>query len=73
MFGAEFIDFCYNSNLCFIDREKLPPDDLTFVSQAHSTTSWLDHCVTTISSQSITSNILIIVNIVKHLKLRKSG
>ena len=56
MFGAELIDFCNNNNFCFIDKEKLSPDSLTFVSQAHGTTSWLDHCITTTSSQSITSN-----------------
>ena len=64
MFGAELIDICNNNNLCFIVREKLPPDSFTFVSQAHGTISWLDHCVTNTSGQSITSNILIIDDIV---------
>ena len=64
MFGVELIDFCNNNNLCFIDREKLPPDSFTFVSQAHGTTSWLDHCITTTSGQSIRSNISIIDDIV---------
>ena len=64
MFGAELIDFCDNNNLCFIDKEKLSPDSFTFVSQAHGTTSWLDHCITTTSGKSITSNISIIDDIV---------
>ena len=64
MFSAELIDFCNNNKLCFIDREKLPQDSFTFVSQAHGTTSWLDHCITTTSGQSITSNISIIDDIV---------
>ena len=64
MFGAELIDFCNNNNLCFIDKEKLPPDSFTFVSQAHGTTSWIDHCITTTSGQSITSNVSIIDDIV---------
>ena len=64
MFGAKLIDFCNNNNLCFIDREKLPPDSFTFLSQAHGTTSWLDHCITTTSGQSITSNVSIIDDIV---------
>ena len=59
MFGAELIDFCNNNNLCFVDREKLPPDSFTFVSQAYGTISWLDHCITTTSGQSMTSNISI--------------
>ena len=64
MFGAELIDFCDNNNLCFIDKEKLSPDSFTFVSQAHGTTSWLDHCITTTFGKSITSNISIIDDIV---------
>ena len=64
MFGAELIDFCDNNNLCFIDKEKLSPDSFTFVSQAHGTSSWLDHCITTTSGKSITSNISIIDDIV---------
>ena len=64
MFGAELIDFCDNNNLCFIDKEKLLPDSFTFVSQAHGTTSWLDHCITTASGKSITSNVSIIDDIV---------
>ena len=64
MFGAELIDLCNNNNLCFIDREKLPPDLFTFLSQAHGTTSWLDNCITTTSGHSITSNISIIDDIV---------
>ena len=64
MFGAELIDFYDNNNLCFIDKEKLLPDSFTFVSQAHGTTSWLDHCITTASGKSIASNISIIDDIV---------
>ena len=31
----------------------LPADSFTFVSRAHGTTSWLDHCVTTHTGQGI--------------------
>ena len=64
VFGDELIDFCDNNNLCFIDNEKLLTDSFTFVSQTHGTTSWLDHCITTASGKSITSNISIIDNFV---------
>ena len=33
-------------------------------TQAHGTTSWLDHCITTTSGESITSNIFVIDDIV---------
>ena len=64
IFGAELLDFCDNNTLCFLDKEFLPPDSFTYISQAHGTTSWLDHCITTTSGKSITSGVSIIDNIV---------
>ena len=61
LFGAEPNDFCDNNNLCFIDKETLLPDSFSFVSQAHGIPFWLDHCITTASGKSITSNISNIV------------
>ena len=39
-------------------------DSFTYISQAHGTTSWLDHCITTTSGRAITSSLSIIDNIV---------
>ena len=41
IFGAciFILDFCDNNTLCFLDKEFLPPDSFTYVSQAHGTTS----------------------------------
>ena len=64
IFGAELLDFCDNNTLCFLDKEFLSPDSFTNISQAHGTTSWLDHCITTTSGKSITSGVSIIDNIV---------
>ena len=64
IFGAELIDFCDNNELCFIDKEMLFPDTFTHTSQAHGTTSWLDHCITTMSGQSIISHVSVIDNVV---------
>ena len=64
IFDAELIEFCDNNNLCFLDKELLPPDSFTYISQAHGTTSWLDHCITTTSGRAITSGVSIIDNIV---------
>ena len=50
--------------MCFIDKENLFADLFTFVSQAHGATTWLDHCMTAASGNSITINISIIDNIV---------
>ena len=43
VFGSELIKFCDLNNLCFIDKSSHLPDSYTFISQAHHTTSWLDH------------------------------
>ena len=51
VFGSELIEFCDLNNLCFIDKS------YTFISQAHHTTSWLDHCISTVSGESIISNV----------------
>ena len=64
IFGAELIDFCDNNELCFVDRKRLLPDTFTYTSQAHGTTSWLDHCITTMSGQSVISHVSVIDNVV---------
>ena len=62
VFGSELINFCNINSLCFIDRSLLLPDIFTFVSQAHGTPSWLDHCASTTSGKSLLSNVVIIDN-----------
>ena len=57
IFGTELIEFCDMNNLCFTDRMMLLPDAFTFVSQAHGTTSWLDHCITTSAGQSLVADV----------------
>ena len=53
IFGSELIEFCDMNNLSFIDKSMLSPDTFTFISQAHGTTSWLDHCITTTAGESL--------------------
>ena len=50
--------------MCFTDKNMLLPDTYTFFSQAHGGISWLDHCITTNSSQTVISNMYVINNIV---------
>lgn len=48
--------FCIDMDMICIDSVRLPPDTYTYVSNAHGTTSWLDHCVvSTAASRHITS------------------
>ena len=44
-------------NLCF------PPDTFTFISQAHGTTSWLGHCITTTAGESLIGNLSVLNDI----------
>ena len=64
VFGSELTEFCDLNNLCFIDKSSLSSDSYTFISQAHHTTSWLDHCISTVSGESIISNVYIVDDIV---------
>lgn len=48
-FGQELFSFCEEQDWVCADVEKLgvDSDTYTFVSEAHGSTRWLDHCVTT--------------------------
>ena len=71
IFGSELIEFCNMNDLSFIDKSMLLSDTFTYVSQSHSTTSWLDHCITTRAGKSIVTKMDIVDNIVcsDHLPL----
>ena len=56
VYGSELIEFYDINNLCFIDKSMLLPDSFKNFSAPHETTSWLDHCVTTDSGESIISD-----------------
>lgn len=57
-FGKELLSFCVENNLLCADIELLGIDsgEYTYISDAHHTKSWLDHCVVTQAAfTSITS------------------
>ena len=64
VFGTELVEFCNLNKLDFIDTCLLPSSSFTFVSQAHGTTSWLGHCITTAAGRSIISDAYITDNVV---------
>ena len=41
----------------------LSPDTFTFISRAHDTTSWLDHCITTTAGGSLIANVSVLNDI----------
>ncbi|KAJ2938061.1 hypothetical protein O0L34_g19384 [Tuta absoluta] len=46
-FGEELASFCSEYYYECLDITLLPANTYTFVSDAHGTVSWLDHCITT--------------------------
>ena len=49
-FGKELLDFCSSENLILSDQLLAPTDTFTFTSEAHGSTAWLDH---TVSSKNL--------------------
>ena len=64
VFGSELVEFCNLNKLDFIDRIIFPSSSFSFISQAHGTTSWLDHCITTAAGRSLIANALITDNVI---------
>ena len=52
VFGKELFAFCEENNLIVTDVALLGKESgqFTFYSEAHSTTSWIDHCVSTFNA-----------------------
>ena len=69
MFYDDYI--FYLNKLDFIDRIIPSSSSFTFISQAHDTTSWLNHCITTAAGRSFISNAFITDNVIcsDHLPL----
>ena len=68
--GYEIIIIFWDINsLYFVERSLIFPDTFTFVSQAHDTTTWLDHCISTTSCKSLVSNVSVIDTTIIHIYL----
>ena len=63
IFGSELIKFGDLNNLRFIDKSMPSSETFTLVSQAHGTTSWLDHCITTTAGESLIANVSVLNDI----------
>ena len=47
----------------FIDKSMPSSETFTLISQAHGTTSWLDHCITTTAGESLIANVSVLNDI----------
>jgi hypothetical protein len=74
VFGVELHNFCSEFNYVISDRE-LANDrstEYTYVSDAHGTTSWLDHCVSTSAAHNAITDMCVLHDYVgsDHLPLK---
>jgi hypothetical protein len=60
LFGTELSEFCKEMNLIMADAHFLDGDCYTYVSEAHNTTSWLDHVICTANSDSLIDSLSIL-------------
>ena len=56
-FGTELINYCDSERLVISDKELAPTNTFTFLSEAHSTVSWIDHIVSTVNMHGIISQV----------------
>ena len=70
-FGNLTDSFSEENELVISDYELLPSDSFAFVSEAHGTTSWLDHCLTLKSMFICVKNISVLMEYITsdHLPL----
>ena len=52
MFGPLLNSFCQDFNLIMSDEAMLPKKSFTYVSDAHNTCSWIDHCVSSCAAHT---------------------
>ncbi|KAI5644274.1 hypothetical protein NE865_03643 [Phthorimaea operculella] len=64
-FGKELVDFCIEQSLSCVDFDRLGMDSdvITFVSEAHGTGSWLDHCITTAAAASTVIGVSVLCDV----------
>jgi exonuclease III len=60
LFAKELLVFCAEQKWSCADMELLPSDTHTFVSEAHGTRSWLDHCVVTNAARTSVLNVSVV-------------
>ena len=59
MFGKELSKFCHDESLFISDNIFLSSDTYTYYSEAHCTTSWLDHIISTSSAHSLINDVFV--------------
>ena len=64
MFGPLLNSFCQDLNLTMSDEAMLPKKSFTYVSDAHNTCSWIDHCMSSCAAHTSTTKIEVLHNFI---------
>lgn len=56
-FGKLLLDCVKDENFVLYDYDNLDKDSYTFVSSAHNSVSWLDHCVCSATGSDLINNV----------------
>lgn len=64
MFGSIFKSFCQDQNLILSDDILLPNGTFTYVSEAHGSCSWIDHCVSSSATHKSINKIEVLHNFI---------
>ena len=59
-FGKIYSQFCQDNSFIMSDNMILPTNSFTFLSNAHGSTSWIDHCASTSSAYEAIESIKIL-------------
>ncbi len=68
-FWSELVEFTRNSELKIVDHIELPYDSFTYISPAHSSTSWLDHILSSDAGAINQLHILYGVSLFDHIPI----
>lgn len=64
LFGQHLIRFCKENKLMLSSQILMPEDSYTYISEAWSTTSWLDHCICTADAHDCLEKLEILYDLV---------
>lgn len=64
LFGGELLKFCTSTKYILSDVQLCSNDTFTFFSEAHSSTSWLDHIMSTHSSHQLIENVCVLYDFI---------
>ncbi len=63
LFASHLHNLCSDNDFILSSEDILLKDSFTYVSEAHHTVSWLDHCISTADAHDSIQNIKVFYNL----------